>query len=218
LEIVFNNLLNRDISLSVGIDSLAIIPIPTSYRRDSISVQNPRLQNIDLRIQAARASEEVARKQNLPKIGFGFDYAFVGRRNDVNIQDNGKNAFMPMVSIILPIFRKKNTASIKQVQLTQEALKPRRKNVENNLLSSYELAWYELRKASQMNSLYDKQIGSTQLALDLLYSAYSNSGKEFNEVLRMQQELLKYKMAKATTVKNFYVALARLDYLRAKSE
>lgn len=215
LEVIFNNLLNRDVRLPVRMDSLSILLIPSDYRRDSVVAHNPKIQRIALKIQAASASEEVARKQTLPKIGLGLDYTIIGRL-DNEVQGNGKNALMPMVSMSLPIFRKKNKAAIKQVQLAGEALKNKKKNIENDLLSAYELAWYKLRKATQMNSLYTKQMASTQLAIDLLHSAYSNSGREFNEVLRMQQELLKYKMAKATTIKNFNSALAQLDYLTAK--
>jgi len=52
----------------------------------------------------------------------------------------------------------------------------------------------------------------------LLETAYSNSGKDFEEILRMQQELLKYQIATATATKAFYVALAKLDYLTSKTE
>jgi hypothetical protein len=46
-----------------------------------------------------------------------------------------------------------------------------------------------------------------------LFSAYSNSGEQFEEVLRMQQQLLKYEKMKATAEVQCQVELARLKYL-----
>jgi flagellar hook-associated protein FlgK len=78
------------------------------------------------------------------------------------------------------------------------------------------MVWYEIEKAQLLNDQYMRQIEKTQQAIVLLHSAYSNSGKEFEEVLRMQQQLLKYEMSTATTLKSYYVALAKLDYLSAR--
>jgi hypothetical protein len=36
------------------------------------------------------------------------------------------------------------------------------------------------------------------------------------EILRMEQQLLKYKIAKARAVRDYYLAEARLDYIKAK--
>ena len=80
------------------------------------------------------------------------------------------------------------------------------------------MAWYELKKAEQLIVLYNNQIVKTKQMVGLLYVAYGNSGKDFEEVLRMQQQLLKYQIALATTITQFHIALAQLDYITAKSE
>ena len=80
------------------------------------------------------------------------------------------------------------------------------------------MTWYELDRANQLIDLYHAQITKTEQAITLLLTAYSNSGKDFEEVLRMQQELLKYQMAETIALKEYFTALAKLDYLTAKSE
>jgi hypothetical protein len=50
-----------------------------------------------------------------------------------------------------------------------------------------------------------------------LFSAYGNSGKDFEEVLRMQQQLLKYEKMKATAETQYQTALAKLNYITAKT-
>lgn len=214
----FNNLLNRSDSLPITmIDSLPVLEVTEYYRKDSLLTANPMLAAFDLKLKSAQAQEEVARKQGFPKFGVGLDYVLVGE-GTMNVPDNGKDVVMPMVSLSLPISRGKYKAAVKEAQFTQEAIASSKENFENNLVSSYEMTWYELDRANQLIDLYHAQIIKTEQAITLLLTAYSNSGKDFEEVLRMQQELLKYQMAETIALKEYYTALARLDYLTAKSE
>jgi outer membrane protein TolC len=125
---------------------------------------------------------------------------------------------MPMVTMSLPLFRKKYNASIKEAQLTQSALSQKKLDLTNNLVSAYENELYNSQRALELLELYDVQIQKTNQAIDLLYSAYSNSGKEFEEVLRMEQQLLKYNMSKSTAIKDYYISVAKLDYLTSKKQ
>jgi len=50
-----------------------------------------------------------------------------------------------------------------------------------------------------------------------LFTAYGNSGNEFEEVLRMQQQLLKYEKMKATAEIQYQIAIAKLNYLTANN-
>jgi outer membrane protein TolC len=146
----------------------------------------------------------------------GIDYVFVGERSDMNVDNNGRDIIMPMLSMSIPLYRKKYDAHTKETQLKQKAIANYKANTENSLLSKYEMAWYELEKAKTLISLYKTQVVKTQKVISLLETAYSNSGQEFEEVLRFQQELLQYQIAETTAIKSFYIALAKLDYLTSK--
>jgi cobalt-zinc-cadmium efflux system outer membrane protein len=88
----FNNLLNRVDTLPVTmVDSLAVLEVAEYYRKDSLLTTNPMLAAFDLKLKSAKAQEEVARKQGLPKFGVGLDYVIVGERTDMVVPDNGKN-------------------------------------------------------------------------------------------------------------------------------
>ena len=50
-------------------------------------------------------------------IGFGLDYIPVEKRPNMDFADNGKDIFMPMVSLSLPIFNKKY--KLKKSQLSK---------------------------------------------------------------------------------------------------
>lgn len=219
LYLHFNKLLNReDFALIEVTDSISLVQIPKDYRKDSLLLNHPMLQSLDLKMQSAQVAEDLSKKQGLPKFGLGIDYVFVGERKDMVVPDNGKNVIMPMVTVGIPVYRGKYKAATKEAQLKQETIVNYKVNAENTLLSNYEMAWYELEKSRQLVLLYEEQILKTNQAISLLETAYSNSGKDFEEVLRMEQELIKYKMAIATGIKSFYVALAKLDYLTSKTE
>lgn len=219
LLIHFNKLLNRPELEKVTLpDSILLSEIHTDYRKDSLLSINPVLSSYDYKIEATIAEEKLAHKQTLPKFGIGIDYVLVDKRTDVTIPDNGNDILMPMATISLPIFRSKYKAAIREAQLKQTALKNSKYEYENSLSSSYERTYYAVSKANKLYKLYNVQIANTKQVLKLLLIAYSNTGKDFEEILRMQQRLLKYEVAKVTAIKDYYTALAQLDYLTAKSE
>jgi outer membrane protein TolC len=124
---------------------------------------------------------------------------------------------MPMISMTLPIWGKKYNAAVEERQLMQRMYTEMKKDMENDLVSMYEMAYYDLEKMTQMIDLLDIQMLKSQQAIDLLLASYGNAGTDFEEILRLQQELYRYRMAKVTEQVNYQIALARLYYLTGKS-
>jgi outer membrane protein TolC len=214
----FNKLLNRTENESVFIkDALKTETLTDNIRKDSLIAANPKLKALDLKIEALKASELAARKQGMPKLGIGLDYVIVGERNDIEIPDNGKDVFMPMVSVSIPIFRAKYNASVKEAQLMQESYAYQKQEVVNTLISDYELVWFQVQQHLQLLSLYEQQIQTSQQSLNLLLTSYGNSGKDFEEVLRMQQQLLKYQKMSATALAQYHIAVEKINYLTSKT-
>lgn len=214
----FNNLLNRNENAPVVVaDSLSIQNLTVALSKDSLLNRNPVLTELDLKIKASEASEVVAQKQGLPNVGIGLDYVIVGEPSGMTSADNGKDVLMPMVSVSIPIFRKKYKAAEREAQLMQESFSLQKENRMNTLVSEFDRTQFTLQQQKQLVELYEKQIGTTRQSLNLLFTAYGNSGKEFEEVLRMQQQLLQYEKSKATALTEFQVALAKINYLTAKT-
>lgn len=216
LRMAFNKTLSRDESEAVQLpDSLTAELLAPRYRRDSLLTDNPLLTELERRIEAARAAETVAEKQAMPKLGAGLDYVVVGKRTDMNPAGNGRDVLMPMVTVGLPIYRKKYAAAIKEAQLMQDNYNLQKEELSNTLVASYEMAWFEIEQQQELLTLYRQQIQESGQILDLLITAYSNSGANFEEVLRVQERLLKYQKMSVTALKNYRTALARIDYLTA---
>ncbi|QSE98775.1 TolC family protein [Fulvivirga lutea] len=219
LKARFNSLLNRNSDEEVIVsDSLSVQDLGVNYQKDSLLTSNPLLEELNLKYQASEAQEKIAHKQGLPKLGVGVDYVIVGERSDVSMPDNGQDVFMPMVTLSLPIFRAKYTAAKKEAVLMQESYALQKEEVSNRLVSSYEMTWFEIQKQVELIQLYNDQIETSQQSLNLLYSGYSNSGNDFDEVLSMQQQILKYQKLKASAVASYHIALAELEYITAKTK
>jgi cobalt-zinc-cadmium efflux system outer membrane protein len=211
----FNKLLNRDENAEVIVTAPLLV---SEYviTKDSLLTNNPVLNELDIRLEASKKQESLSEKQGLPKLGVGVDYVLISERTDMVVSDNGRNALMPMVTVGLPIFRGKYKAAQREAQLMQESYSLQKEDQINQLITGFEMADFDRQKQLNLLKLYDEQIVETQQVLNLLLSTYSNSGKEFEEILRIQQQLLKYKKMQATATMNYHIAVARINYLTAK--
>ncbi|AEL26512.1 TolC family protein [Cyclobacterium marinum] len=178
---------------------------------------NPLIESMDLKVQAAELNQRLALKKGLPQLGIGIDYVAVGDRSDVIIEENGRNVIMPTMTMSLPLFRKKYKAAEREALLLSESYQAEKENVSNILQGSFHRFKAEMEIQLDLIDSYDRQIKTSKQTLDLLYSAYANSGDNFEEVLRLQQQLLEYQKMKVKASVAYYVAEAQINYLTAKS-
>lgn len=215
----FNRILNRAEDTPVRIvDSLQVDTIQVAALKDSMLANNPLLRELELKYQSAQAAEQAAMKQGLPRFGVGIDYVLVDERTDMNVADNGKDVIMPMISLSIPIFRSKYKAAQDEAKLMQQSYRLRQEDLRNQLSSDFETLWFEISKQRDLIQLYDTQIKTSRQTLHLLFSAYGNTGKDFEEVLRMEQQLLKYQKMKVTALAQFHINVEKMYYLTAKEK
>ncbi len=219
LQIGFNSMLNRDINEFINIpDFLPADEIEISMKRDSLFAKNPKLLQLEKQKASYQAQQIIAKKEGYPMIGLGVDYSIISKRDVPDLEMNGQDAIMPMVTLTLPIFRKKYKAAQKEAELMVQATTYEKQAVENNLQASYSMANYNLLKAKRLKDLYKNQLESTGQAIKLLLAAYSNSGTDFEEILSMNQDLLMLETATVTANKNEFTAQSQIDYLLSKEE
>lgn len=216
LESAFNRLLDRSDSTPISISGG--LPEPETgilHRRDSLLGNNPALAVLGQQILAEQAGEAAAGFMRKPMIGAGLQYMPLARRNnDLHLPPNtGRDMLMPMVSISLPIWKKKYDAALEERRLMQLVYADMKKDMENELATMYEMAWYELEKAAQMMALLNSQMAKTRQAIELLTAAYSNNGSDFEEILNLQQRLFRYQMEKVSAQTEYQLAQVKLDYL-----
>ena len=213
-----NLLMNRDQNTVLTIEDSLRVPVIPLYEGDNMFVHNPNIQRLELQGQASKKAELLAEKQRYPKVGAGLDYVMVRKRTDMNLPKNGRDILMPMVSVSLPICKEKYKAAEREAQLMQEAYAFEKKDVTNQLKSRFEMLWYDLETQKDLLNLYNRQMVVTRQSLDILLTAYGNSGKEFEELLRMQQELLMFQKQRVKAINQVNIFLAEIDYITAKAK
>jgi outer membrane protein, heavy metal efflux system len=217
LETTFNALLNREDEEPIVVPDTVMMPeVSPEIWEDSLQ-NNPRLSAKERMTEAATARELIARKESMPAIGLGFSYIAINRRPDMDFQGNGKDAYMPMFSVSLPIYRKKYRSAISEAQFTQAYYKSSKEDEMNKLKGDFAMAKFEIENGKEQYRMFHHHIDLTQQAIRLLLSAVENSGQDFEEVLRMQQELLTYQSERVKVVAATWIAVAKLEYLTASS-
>jgi len=177
--------------------------------------QHPSLKSLNHQMSSYEERIELTRLQAKPNFGVGFDYLVVSERSNVDIPDNGQNAFMPTVNMSLPIFGKKYKAASKEAELLKQVRQNEYDTQELSLLTSYENQLYQLNKARMDLELYEKQVGETQNAIDLLMTAYTSNQANFEDLIEMQAQQLNFQKAWQNAFRDLNVSHAELTYLTA---
>ncbi len=217
LQTQFNLLLNRDITSEIEVQDTLVFESAPILGNESFA-EHPGIEVLAKQQASYKSQQSVAQKEGLPMVGFGLDYSIISPRDVENLEGNGRDAIMPMVTLTLPIYRKKYKASVKQAELMGESAEKAQEALINEMKSEYESAKYELLKAEKRLKLYDRQIKSAERALKLLLSGFTNSVSTFDEVLQMNQDLLDYQTQKIEALKAGFIAEARIEYLFSKKE
>lgn len=216
LQADFNQLLNRKLDTDVEIiDRLSITSGDQKalyQRNDSIFQDHPKLKAAAIRANAMEEREKSYQLQGLPSFGLGLDYVFIDERSGVQIEDNGQNAFMPMVSLSIPIFRKKYQAGKEGSGLLRESYLEQEVESRNQLNSNYEMAIYKLTEARNNYQLYEKQIEIADQTLRLLKKDYANGRADFEEVLDLQRLRIEYQILKLSSLSQYHQTKAEIEY------
>lgn len=212
LQVKFNNLLNTDEQAPIAVpDTLWQEELPEGQLDilEDIYTSNHQLKAIEHRLNAFVNQEVVAKKEGLPKFNVGLSYTIVGENPLSTAADNGDDAFLfPSVGISIPLYRKKYKAMVKEAQYLQEGEILRKEDKKNSLNTIYENTSKDFNDGDRRIALNKRQSEIAKKVLDILITSYSTDSKDFEEVLRIERQLLQYELAyqKALTDKNAAVA------------
>lgn len=217
LLVQFNRLLNRPLEAFVNIADTLLPkepPLTVSEIPDSIKLNNPMLRMLEMEEKAFLAQEQMNKKMGFPMIGLGVQYSIINKRPGSMME--GKNMIMPMATISIPLWRSKYNASVDEARLRRDAVIEQKVDEQNRLMVSYEDALKDLRDAERRRELYIQQSTLAQQALKILTAQYTTSGGNFEEVLRMQQQLLDYKLKGLNAIVDQNISSAMLERLMGR--
>jgi outer membrane protein TolC len=215
-QIKFNSLLNRNVQTDIIIsDSLKTQSLPADRLAiaDSILLNNPMLAMLKNESDSYYLMEEKAKKMGLPMLGVGLNYMIIDERKGNTSLMNGKDMFMPMVSVSIPIYRKKYNAMQNEARLMQEVINEQTTDLKNNLLVQYRLFIQNINDAERRIALYKEQEDLAMKTADILVSGFTASGSDYEEVLRMQQKVLDYGFKHIEAIVDYNTSVAMAEKL-----
>jgi len=213
----FNNLLNRGNLLKIEIPNelwQEDLPFEKVALLDSIYSNNHEIKRIDHKLNAFMNQEVAAKKEGLPKFNLGINYIIVGKNPNSVDPNNGKDALLfPSLGVSVPIYRRKYKGMIKEAQYLQASEIAKKEDTRNTLSTVLSNSDKEFNDGERRIYLNKKQSEIAKKVLDVLITSYSTNSKDFEEVLRIERQLLGYRLAyqKAITDKN--AAVAFINYL-----
>ncbi len=216
----FNELLNTETPTNIVIpDTLMTIAFDDGKNvlLDSIVAQNPVLKGLDYQLSSLDSEIDVAHKMGLPSFNLGLSYINISERSGVDIPSNGKDVLIfPQVGVRLPLYRKKYQSMVKEKELLKNSVSYKKEDKRNELETALEKSWRDYSDAVRRVGLYQRLIQYADQSLDILVAQYTTSGSAFEEVLRMERQLLRYELEleKARADQNTFVAY--INYLTGK--
>lgn len=188
-------ILNSDDILEVTIkDSLEFSTL--IFQKDSlleeIQSNHPMLKMFALQQEIAKQEIAVNALKNKPTFGVGLDYITVIARNDADPSGNGRDIVQLKGTIKIPLYPSQYEAKKQEELLKIEALELQKENAADQFMAMMEMAYTDYELAKLKMDLYKKQIKTTTAAIDFLKGSYSVDGRNFEELLQMQMELIDY--------------------------
>jgi outer membrane protein TolC len=213
----FNNLLNVDNNSSVEIPETLLttdILLTRQAILDTLTIKNHEIRSLDYLFQSYRDKEVLAKKTGTPNIIVGADYINIGKVSGVS--GSGKDALLFKVGITLPFYRKKYTGLVNEALYLQQTVQNQKDNKINILETLFEKVYSEYADAGRRITLFNKQSDFASKAIRILESEYSSNGKNFEEILRMERNLLKYSLELEKARADKQAAVAFIDYLTGR--
>ncbi len=212
----FNLLLNKNEEAAIEVPSeLSLDSFNLVSYRDSIR-NHPELSALMHKEKSLQHQYETAVKKGYPGISLALDYAVIGERTDMQVNNNGQDVIMPMIGISIPIYRKKYNAMKKEKEIQLQAVQYGRQNRLNMLSSQYKNAEEKYMDAMRKVELYRQQTNETQRIYNLLKTSYSADGENFYELLKTRLMVLEYELKMEIAKADQNIAVATLEYLTNK--
>lgn len=216
LQVTFNNLLNRQPGQEIQLaDTLQPVALPATLAliQDSILQNHPMLKMYEWDEKAREAQYRMAQLMGRPMLGLGLNYMVFKPRMDeaTEMSMGGKNMVMPMVTVTLPIYRKKYNAAKKEAKFEQEAAALKKEAAENELLTALENLLYDYQRATSTLQLLEEQITLNEQAIRLLTTNYTVAGAGIDEILRQRQAILGYKQQQLQALTDQHIAVSAIN-------
>ena len=213
---LFNSYLNRPSIAMVFIEeasSADSLGFSLTAVKDSMLSKNPMVSMLEFEKQSIEARKNMVTRMGYPMFGLGLNYSPVSRNEMSTSSMNGKDMIMPMVTVTIPVYRKKYKAMKTEADLLSAATSQNYQAISNSLQNEYYQAVQLYQDAERRAKLYKNQYQLSSKSFDLLLKSFSASSSGLTDVLRVRQQTLDYEFKQTEAVADFNTAIAWLRRL-----
>lgn len=209
--------INEPTLSSVDVDTITLEPYNLVYNLDAyiekIEQHHPLLRQIQRKIETSKKEEELNTLSGAPSFGFGIDYTMVDPRTDALPLDNGRDILIPKFIISIPIYRSKYSAKEREEKLKQKSYISKQQQLTNNMIRLLQTSKSDYDNALIVYHLASTQTRLSENAFEILLSDYSANGNRFDELMKTQNDIIKYRLDNITSIVNTYLVKYKIDLL-----
>jgi outer membrane protein, heavy metal efflux system len=220
LVVSFNILTGRELAETIETPDTLTVFTPEDFDTQPNTesfASNPQFNKAQTAAEAAEIQQEVSRFKTKPMLGLGLQYSYFAPGEAAMGQMDGGHMIMPMVSVSLPIYGKRNQATQQQSRLLAEAAHYR----QSSRIDALQTQWSQLREKTinlqRDNEFYQRQLDITKKTWELVINVYASGDEGFEELLRIQDQLLDLEWRLLENEINHHLARAELDLLLARN-
>ena len=194
----FNITLHRQPNAALSLpDSIPLRQMPT-FNWTEIERNNPKLAQYSGIQKAFKSQEELTRAKGMPLIGVGLQYMLNGKVDMPMMPNmNGKDMVMPMVSVTIPIYRKKITSAIHSAQLMERSAAYNYQSQLDALQSTYLSIEQRADDIKRKLKLYESEVSLLNRTLELMQKEYATGATSLTDILQTTRESIDYDLLKA---------------------
>ena len=194
----FNITLHRQPNAALSLpDSITLRQMPT-FNWTEIERNNPKLAQYSAIQKAFKSQEEQTRAKGMPMIGVGLQYMLNGKVDMPMMPNmNGKDMVMPMVSVTIPIYRKKITSAIHSAQLMERSAAYNYQSQLDALQSTYLSIEQRADDIKRKLKLYESEVSLLNRTLELMQKEYTTGATSLTDILQTTRESIDYDLLKA---------------------
>ena len=213
----FNITLHRQPNAALSLpDSIPLRQMPT-FNWTEIERNNPKLAQYSAIQKAFKSQEEQTRAKGMPMIGVGLQYMLNGKVDMPMMPNmNGKDMVMPMVSVTIPIYRKKITSAIHSAQLMERSAAYNYQSQLDALQSTYLSIEQRADDIKRKLKLYESEVSLLNRTLELMQKEYATGATSLTDILQTTRESIDYDLLKAEANAQYNTITAEAIQLLAR--
>lgn len=213
----FNITLHRRPNVALSLpDSIPLRQMPT-FNWTEIERNNPKLAQYSAIQKAFKSQEVQARAKGMPMIGVGLQYMVNGKVDMPMMPNmNGKDMMMPMVSVTIPVYRKKITSAIHSAQLMERSTAYNYQSQLDALQSTYLSIEQRADDVKRKLKLYESEVSLLNRTLELMQKEYATGAASLTDILQTTRESIDYDLLKAEANAQYNTITAEAIQLLAR--